>query len=52
MENNKVETEKCILCGAETNIPIDMPIDMRKNYVEGAGQLCDDCAKKVYGKEC
>lgn len=43
--------EKCVSCGRITDVPIDMHIDMRKNYVEGAGQLCDDCAKKVYGKE-
>ncbi len=45
--NEKVETEKCILCGAETNVPVNLHIDLRKNYVEGAGQLCDDCAKKI-----
>ena len=47
MENNKIETEKCVLCGAETNVPVDLHIDLRKNYVEGVGQLCDDCAKKI-----
>ena len=46
--NEKVETEKCVLCGAETNIPVDLHIDLRKNYVEGVGQLCDDCAKKIH----
>ena len=47
----KVKTEKCILCKKETNVPVDLHIDERKNYVEGAGQLCDECAVKVYGKE-
>jgi hypothetical protein len=52
MFNKKVlVTEKCVLCGKETNVPIDLHIDERKNYVEGAGQLCDECAKKVYSKE-
>ena len=45
--NEKVETEKCVLCDAETNVPVDLHIDYRKNYVEGVGQLCDDCAKKI-----
>jgi hypothetical protein len=38
------ETEKCVLCGTQTNIPVSLPIDLRNNYVEGAGQLCDRCA--------
>ena len=46
--NEEIKTEKCINCGAETDVPIDQHIDLRKNYVEGAGQLCDECAKKVY----
>jgi dTDP-4-dehydrorhamnose reductase len=50
-EEVKVKTEKCINCGKDTNVPADTPIDMRKNYIEGAGQLCDDCMVKVYGKE-
>jgi len=46
--NEEIKTEKCVLCGAETNIPVDLHIDLRKNYVEGVGQLCDDCAKKIH----
>jgi len=41
------ETEICVLCGAKTNVPRNLHIDFRKNYVEGVGQLCDDCAKKI-----
>ena len=44
--NEKVETEKCVLCGAETNIPVDLHIDLRKNYGK-VWSLCDDCAKKI-----
>jgi dTDP-4-dehydrorhamnose reductase len=43
-----IKTEKCVNCGAETNVPIDMPIDQRKNYVEGAGQLCGKCYLELY----
>lgn len=48
MFNKKVHvTEKCVLCGKETNVPINLHIDERKNYVEGVGQLCDDCVIKL-----
>ena len=43
-----VEFEKCVNCGAETDVPVDQHIDLRKNYVEGAGQLCDGCYNKIY----
>lgn len=42
METNKV-FETCILCGKETNVPINMHIDYRTGYIEGAGQLCYGC---------
>lgn len=41
--------EKCLLCGCETGVPIDQEIDSRAFYIEGAGQLCRDCHKKIYG---
>jgi hypothetical protein len=44
----EIKTEKCINCGKETNVPIDLHIDERKNYVEGAGQLCDGCYLMIY----
>jgi len=44
----KIETEKCVLCGAETDVPINQHVDLRKNYVEGAGQLCLGCYNKLY----
>lgn len=51
MENkvnvNKVEMEKCVMCGVETNIPRDLHIDLRHGYVEGAGQLCTKCTSKM-----
>jgi hypothetical protein len=37
-------TELCVLCGAETDVPVAIPVDQRKGYVEGAGQCCADCA--------
>lgn len=43
--------EKCIRCGKETEFDIHTPVDRRKNYVDGSGQLCEDCWKKLYLKD-
>ena len=44
--------EVCILCKEQTNVPLALHIDFRKYYVEGAGQLCETCGKKLEnGKE-
>lgn len=46
------QTEHCVSCRDITNIPKDAPVDssLRKgNYVEGAGQLCENCATTLYG---
>jgi hypothetical protein len=37
-------TELCVVCGAETDVPVAIPVDQRKGYVEGAGQCCAECA--------
>jgi len=44
-DNNKTE---CILCKKLTDVSKDLHIDLRKNYVEGAGQLCPACYNKLY----
>lgn len=50
MENEHVgEYERCIMCGELTNVLISMPIDLRKNYEVGLGQLCEKCAQDQYG---
>ena len=41
-------TEKCTSCGIDTGVPIDMHIDYRYYYVEGAGQLCKLCWDTIY----
>ena len=38
--------EKCVVCGTTTNVPKNTPIERRYGYVEGAGQMCDKCARK------
>jgi ribosomal protein S14 len=42
--------EKCVLCGKKTKYLRSTPIDKRKFFVEGCGQLCDDCGR-VMGVE-
>lgn len=41
---NDKEFENCILCGVVTDIQVSMPVEYRKNYIIGLGQLCDRCA--------
>lgn len=36
-------TEKCVLCGKDTGVPIDLHVSKREYYVEGAGQCCMEC---------
>ena len=49
-ENGKGESkfEKCVLCGKETCDKVKEDIKNRACYVEGAGQLCVPCFKKIY----
>ena len=35
--------ENCVMCDKLTNIPKNLHIDYRANYIEGAGQLCFEC---------
>lgn len=39
--------ENCVVCGKETYIRRDTPIDLRNNYIIGVGQLCEECAIKL-----
>ena len=43
-----METEKCVMCNADTQIPVMEHIDNRDYYVEGAGQLCEKCWIETY----
>ena len=51
MKEEKEEMEICVKCGCVTNIPVNMHIDMRTYYVEGAGQLCNKCYNAIYDKK-
>jgi hypothetical protein len=43
-----LEFETCVMCGAVTDVPVNLHIDFRKTFVEGAGQLCGTCYDKIY----
>ena len=46
-ETKEKETERCILCGNDTGVLVGLPADARKHYIDGVGQLCEDCYIKV-----
>ncbi len=39
----KEEKEYCVICGAETGYFRNTPIEKRKCYVDGLGQVCLKC---------
>lgn len=43
--------EECVLCHQTTSTYKDTHIDLRDNYVEGVGQLCDECYEKIVEKQ-
>ena len=50
--NEQLENlERCVFpgCGKILNVPKNTCISLREYYIEGAGQLCEDCYKKIYG---
>jgi recombinational DNA repair protein (RecF pathway) len=46
----KAKLEKCVLCGEETEYHLNDDINLRKYYIEGAGQLCKKCYDELYNK--
>ena len=50
-ENTACECEKCVSCGIATDVPVDAPVDERKCYVPGGGQLCRKCCIELYGTD-
>ncbi|MBT4377083.1 hypothetical protein HOD29_06940 [archaeon] len=47
----KVEFDSCVSCGALTEYPVTMHIDLRDHYIECAGQTCKICYEQIYGKK-
>ena len=35
--------EICVMCGVDTPYEFETHIDLRKGYIEGLGQLCNEC---------
>jgi hypothetical protein len=44
------DTDSCVFCNKDTGVPSCSNVDMRKNYIDGAGQLCDECFVRIYDK--
>lgn len=45
------QMERCVLCGAPTDVPVMQSVNERKCYVPGAGQLCRKCCMELYGTD-
>lgn len=43
--------EHCIFCGKETKYKKESHISTRRDYIEGAGQLCPKCSKDIYNEK-
>jgi len=46
-----ISFEKCIVCDIVTDIPRNKHIDLREYYIEGAGQLCEQCFNNIDQKK-
>ncbi|MDD3487849.1 MAG: hypothetical protein PHH35_00665 [Candidatus Pacebacteria bacterium] len=47
----KKTKDKCVICGIETRYKNNVHIQLRENYIEGGGQLCQDCWEDLYKKK-
>lgn len=41
------QPDYCVACGAPTGYTYDTPVDCRKNYIHGCGQLCEKCVGQL-----
>lgn len=39
--------EICIHCGKQTKVLKSTPIELRKGFIAGCGQLCNDCTRNM-----
>lgn len=55
-KDGKTQNYSCLLCGADTGIPLDTPIgpypyETFPRWIEGAGgPICQPCDERVYGR--
>lgn len=45
------DTEECVLCRKKTDVLRSTKVQNRRFYVDGAGQLCESCWKKLYATD-
>ena len=45
------DTEECALCRKKTDVLKSAKVQNRRFYVDGAGQLCESCWKKLYATD-
>lgn len=43
------KNERCVCRWKELEVLTTTPIEMRKYYIEGSGQLCEACYKEIMG---
>ena len=41
------QVESCVRCGKKTDYTVADSVSVRYHYIDGAGQLCDECYKKI-----
>jgi len=46
-EKESTVKDKCVICGKETPYYKTTHIDFRSYYVDGCGQLCQECYNKT-----
>mgnify|MGYP003115495558 CR=1 FL=1 len=46
--SKEIMKEKCVECDQETPYDVSTHISLRQCYVEGAGQLCQECWTNIY----
>ena len=51
MDSEENSFERCVLCGAVTDVQVQMPVSERKSYIPGSGQLCRDCCRELYDSD-
>lgn len=50
VHHRDIPYERCVICGAMTEVPQVVPIKNRSCYVEGCGQICRKCYEMLYVK--
>lgn len=49
-EETAMTNDRCVVCGKDSGVPSDTPIEKRERYILGSGQLCTDCYFELYQK--